>query len=191
MADDYASFALSQRAALEATHPDVLAAAGEFEDEPVLWVADLGAADGVNSHGLIRELLTQRGGRPLVYALVDLPTSAWSVAAEHLQRGLPGGEPGPSIALVPDAGDVSAADVGTGAHFATAQAHAEACRRALARRPPPAIVLSMAGIALDVAPCLPAGTVHIAVSGTAMHWVADVAGLPSTGSVFPGSGPFR
>jgi hypothetical protein len=49
----------------------------------------------------------------------------------------------------------------------------------------------MAGIALDVTPCLLAGTVHIAVSGTAMHWVADVAGLPSTGSVFPGSGPFR
>jgi hypothetical protein len=44
----------------------------------------------------------------------------------------------------------------------------------------------MASIALDVAPCLPAGTVHVAVSGTAMHWVADVAGLPSTGSVFLG-----
>jgi hypothetical protein len=28
--------------------------------------------------------------------------------------------------------------------------------------------------------------VHVAVTGTAMHWVADAAGLASTGSVFPG-----
>lgn len=186
MADDYASFALSQRAALEAAHPDVLAAAGEFEDEPVLCVADLGAADGVNSYGLIRELITQRAGRPLIYALVDLPTNAWNVATEHLQRGLLGVETRTSIVLVPDAGDVSAADVGTGAHYASAETHAEASRQALAGQSPPAVVLTMAGIALDVAPCLPAGTVHVAVSGTAMHWVADVAGLPSTGSVFPG-----
>jgi hypothetical protein len=186
MADDYASFALSQRAAFEAAQPDVLAAAEEFADEPVLCIADLGAADGVNSYGLIRELITQRAGRPLVYALVDLPTNGWHVAAEHLQSGLPGVDPGTAIALVPDAGDASAADVGTGTHYASAETHAEACRRALARRPPPAVVLSLAGIALDVGPCLPAGTVHIAVSGTAMHWVADVAGLPSTGSVFPG-----
>lgn len=186
MADDYASFALSQRAALEAAHPDVLAAAGEFKDEPVLYVADLGAADGVNSYGLIRELIAERAGRPLVYALVDLPTNAWNVAAEHLQRGLLGAEPGMSIALIPDAGDVSAADVGTGAHYASAETHAEACHRALAGQSSPAVVLSMAGIALEVSPCLPAGTVHVAVSGTAMHWVADVAGLPSTGSVFPG-----
>jgi hypothetical protein len=28
--------------------------------------------------------------------------------------------------------------------------------------------------------------VHVAVTGTAMHWVADAAGLASSGSVFPG-----
>jgi SAM dependent carboxyl methyltransferase len=44
----------------------------------------------------------------------------------------------------------------------------------------------MAGIPLQQAPCLPSGSVHIAVSGTAMHWVADATGLASTGSVFPG-----
>jgi SAM-dependent methyltransferase len=44
----------------------------------------------------------------------------------------------------------------------------------------------MAGIPLQRAPCLPAGSVHVAVTGTAMHWVADAAGLASTGSVFPG-----
>ena len=55
MADDYARYALSQRAAFEATHPVVLAAARQFADEPVLRVVDLGAADGVNSHGLIRD----------------------------------------------------------------------------------------------------------------------------------------
>ena len=49
-------------------------------DEPVLRVVDLGAADGVNSHGLIRALARQRAGRRLVYALVDLPTNAWGVA---------------------------------------------------------------------------------------------------------------
>jgi hypothetical protein len=46
MADDYARYALSQRAAFEATHPAVLAAARQFASEPVLCVADLGAADG-------------------------------------------------------------------------------------------------------------------------------------------------
>src|SRR4051794_10678311 len=56
MADDYARYALSQRAAFEATHPSALAAARRFEDERVLRVVDLGAADGVNSYGLIRDL---------------------------------------------------------------------------------------------------------------------------------------
>ena len=85
MADDYARHALSQRAAFEAIHPAVMAAAGQLASEPVLRVVDLGAADGVNSHGLIRDLMAQRAGRPLIYALVDLPTNAWRVAAAHLR----------------------------------------------------------------------------------------------------------
>ena len=85
MADDYARHALSQRASFEATHPAVLAAAERLASEPVLRVADLGAADGVNSHGLIRDLVALRAGRPLIYALVDLPTNAWGVAAAHLR----------------------------------------------------------------------------------------------------------
>jgi hypothetical protein len=44
----------------------------------------------------------------------------------------------------------------------------------------------MAGIPLQEAPCLPSGSVHVGVTGTAMHWVADAGGLASTGSVFPG-----
>src|SRR4026209_477672 len=56
MADDYAQYALSQRAAFQATHPAVLAAARLLADEPVLHVADLGAPDGVYSHGLSRAL---------------------------------------------------------------------------------------------------------------------------------------
>ena len=44
----------------------------------------------------------------------------------------------------------------------------------------------MAGIPLHLAPSFPRGTVHLAVTGTAMHWVADAAGLASSGSVFPG-----
>ena len=47
-------------------------------------------------------------------------------------------------------------------------------------------MISLAGIPLERAPCLPPGTVHVAVSGTAMHWIAEAAGLASTGSVFPG-----
>ena len=78
--------ALSQRAAFEATHPAVLDAARLFADEPVLRAVDLGAADGVNSHTLIRDLARERVGRSLIYALVDLPTNAWSVAAEHLRH---------------------------------------------------------------------------------------------------------
>src|SRR4051812_48214528 len=86
MADDYARHALSQRASFEAIHPAVMAGAGRLAGEPVLCVADLGAADGVNSHGLIRDLVAQRAGRPLIYALVDLPTNAWRVAAAHLRQ---------------------------------------------------------------------------------------------------------
>jgi hypothetical protein len=51
-----------QRASFEAIRPAVMAAAGRLASEPVLCVADLGAADGVNSHGLIRDLVAQRAG---------------------------------------------------------------------------------------------------------------------------------
>jgi hypothetical protein len=181
MAEDYARYALSQRAAFEATHPAVLAAAQEFADEPVVRVADLGAADGVNSHGLIRDLALDRAGRPLVYALVDLPTNAWAVASHHLQHAF-----GDTAVVIPATGDVDPDVAGTGPHYASAEAHAEGCRRALEDSPRPATVISMAGIPLQHAPCLPSGSVHVAVTGTAMHWIADSAALASTGSVFPG-----
>ena len=99
MADDYARHALSQRAAFEATHPSALAAARLFADEPVLRVVDLGAADGVNSHGLIRDLSEERAGRRLIYALVDLPTNAWGVAADHLRQAF-GERGGPAGVIV-------------------------------------------------------------------------------------------
>jgi hypothetical protein len=188
MADNYARHALSQRAAFEATHPAALAAARLFADEPVLRVVDLGAADGVNSHGLIRELMEERAGRPLIYALVDLPTNAWAVAADHLRHAFGEAGGGPGVVVTPEPGDAGpgAADVGTGVHWGSPEPHGEACRRALEHSPPPTAVISLAGIALEQAPCMPPGSVHVAVSGTAMHWVAQAAGLASTGSVFPG-----
>lgn len=188
MADDYARHALSQRAAFEATHPAVMAAAEQLAGEPVLCVADLGAADGVNSHGLISDLVAQRAGQPLIYALVDLPTNAWRVVAAHLRDAF-GSEIDQGVMLVLPAQAESGpgvVDTGTGAHYASPEAHGEACRRALDREPPPATVVSMAGIPLHQAPSFPRGTVHVAVTGTTMHWVADSAGLASTGSVFPG-----
>ena len=188
MADDYARHALSQRAAFEATHPAVMAAAEWRANEPVLCVADLGAADGVNSHGLIRDLVAQRSGRPLIYALVDLPTNAWRVAAAHLQDAF-GPEMDKGVMVVipaPAESGPGVADTGTGAHYASPEANGEACRRALDRDPPPAAVISMTGIPLHEAPSFPEGTVHISVTGTTMHWVADAAGLASSGSVFPG-----
>ena len=188
MADDYARYALSQRDAFAATHPAALAAAAAFAAEPVLRVVDLGAADGVNSHGLIRDLIRERAGRPLIYALVDLPTNPWSVATDHLQRAFGGAADGADVVVIPASGDAGSgvADAGTGAYYATPEAHDEACRRALELSPPPTTVISLAGIPLQQAPCLPSGSVHVAVTGTAMHWVADATGLASTGSVFPG-----
>ena len=188
MADDYARYALSQRAAFEATHPAVLAAARQFASESVLWVADLGAADGVNSHRLIRDLAQERAGRTLIYALVDLPTNAWGVAADHLRHAFVDAADAREAVVIPAPGDAPAgvADAGTGAHYASAEAHGEACRRTVEHSPFPTTVISMAGIPLEQAPCLPPGRVHIAVTGTTMHWVADAAGLASTGSVFPG-----
>jgi len=188
MAEDYALHALSQRAAFEATHPAAVTAARLFADEPVLRVVDLGAADGVNSHGLIRNLMGERAGRPLTYALVDLPTNTWAMAADHLQRAF--GEAGNGSHVVvspePNGGGPGIADVGTGLHWTSPEAHGEACRRALDHSPPPTAVISLAGIPLEQHPCLPPGSVHVAVSGTAMHWIADAVGLASTGSVFPG-----
>jgi SAM dependent carboxyl methyltransferase len=186
MADDYARHALSQRAAFEATHPAALAGARMFAAEPVLRVADLGAADGVNSHGLIRELIEERAGRALVYALVDLPTNEWRVAAEHLRHVFSG--PEDRVVVVPARGEAGpgVADAGTGPHYASPEAHGDGCRRALEHSPPPATVISLAGIPLQQAPCLPAESVHVAVTGTAMHWIADAAELASTGSAFPG-----
>ena len=188
MADDYARHALSQRASFAAIHPAVMAAAGQLASEPVLCVADLGAADGVNSHGLIRDLVAQRAGRPLIYALVDLPTNAWRVAAAHLRDAFGPGMDRGAIVVIPAPAESGpgVADTGTGAHYAWPEAHGEACRRALDRDPPPATVVSLAGIPLHQAPSLPRGTVHLAVTGTTMHWVADAAGLASSGSVFPG-----
>jgi SAM-dependent methyltransferase len=188
MADDYARYALSQRAAFEATHPAALGAARRLADEPVLRVVDLGAADGVNSHGLIGDLAEQRAGRPLIYALVDLPTNPWDVTGVHLRHAFGDAADGWGVVVIPAPGDAGpgVADVGTGLHYASAQAHGEACRRALEHDPAPATVISLAGIPLQQAPCLPPGSVHVAVTGTAMHWVADAAGLASTGSVFPG-----
>ena len=188
MADDYARHALSQRAAFEAIHPAVMAAAEQLASEPVLCVADLGAADGVNSHGLIRDLVAQRAGRPLIYALVDLSTNAWRVAAAHLRHAFGSAIDQGVMVVIPAEGESGpgVVDTGTGAHYVSPEAHGEACRRAIDRDPPPATVVSMAGIPLHQAPSFPRGTVHLAVTGTVMHWIADSAGLASTGSVFPG-----
>ena len=188
MADDYAQYALSQRLSFEATFPSVLAAARGFADEPVLRVVDLGAADGVNSHGLIRDLAEQRAGRPLIYALVDLPTNAWGVAGEHLRRDFGESADGSGVVVIPASADggPEVADAGTGGHYASPGTHDEASRRAVEHDPPPATVISLVGIPLEREPSLPEGSVHVAVTGTAMHWVADSGGLASTGSVFPG-----
>src|SRR5271168_2950189 len=105
MADDYARHALSQRASFEATHPAVMAAAGRLASEPVLRVADLGAADGVNSHGLIRDLVAQRAGRALIYALVDLPTNGWRVAAAHLRNAFSPAVDESPIVVIPAPGE--------------------------------------------------------------------------------------
>jgi SAM-dependent methyltransferase len=187
MADDYARYALSQRAAFEATHPAALAAARLFADEPVLRVVDLGAADGVNSHGLICALAEERAGQSLIYALVDLPTNVWKLAAEHARHAV-GGAANGRFVVIPAPADAGpgVVDGGTGAHYASRETHGEGCRRAIEMSPSPVTVISMAGIPIHHAPCLPSGSVHVAVSGTAMHWIADAGGLASTGSVFPG-----
>ena len=84
---------------------------------------DLGAADGVNSHGLIRALADERVGKLLIYALVDLPTNAWSVAADHLRQafGDRADRPevgSPSLPAPKEAGR-AVSDVGTGAYYAS------------------------------------------------------------------------
>ena len=179
MADNYAENARSQRAAFARTYDAVLAAVDAFEAEPTLRVVDLGAADGVNSHELITAIAARRGGRRLHYALVDLPTNVWSVAADSLDAD--------RLAVVPDAHTPTdwVTEAGTGPHLGSADHHLQAALEAAARTASPTIV-SLAGIPLQLSPSLPPGTVHVAVSGTAMHWVSDSGDLASTGSLFPG-----
>lgn len=62
---------------------------------------------------------------------------------------------------------------------------------ALARTPAPRIVVVLAGIPLHAAPCTSPGGAHLAVTGTAMHWVEAPPSLGSTGSVFPGYADHR
>lgn len=92
------------------------------------------------------------------------------------------------FAVIPDARTPRelVRDVGTGDHMATPDEHLLAWGEATAREPRPATVISLAGMPIHTGPCLPAETVHIAVSGATMHWVSDSGGLASTGSVFPG-----
>jgi len=186
MDDDYASYALSQRMSFEHAFAAILTAALELNDERVLRVVDQGAADGVNSHLLIRTLVAMRAGRPLVYSFVDMPTNAWAVAARKL-----GGHPdlGGAVVVVPHAKHPLARDVGTGPHASTAEDHAAITGEALADRA--TVVVGLAGIPLHVSPCAPDGTVHLAITGTTMHWVDAPPDLASTGSVFPGYADHR
>ncbi len=85
MASDYARNARSQAAAFSRTYEAVFAAAKAQKGVGDLVVADLGAADGVNSHELINALVRERAGRGLHFALVDLPSNLWHVASQHLQ----------------------------------------------------------------------------------------------------------
>ncbi len=188
MASDYARNARSQAEAFARTYATVMAAAREHEDVGDLVVADLGAADGVNSYELIAALVRERDGRGLRYALVDLPSNVWQVAARHLLKMAARSERPEQFAVIPDEQTPrrTVRDVGTGDHFATPDDHLVALREAAMRKPRAATVLSLAGIPIQAGPCLPPGTVHIVVSGTTMHWVSDSGALPSTGSVFPG-----
>ncbi len=182
MDDDYAAHALSQRMSFEHAFPAIMAAALELDHEPVLRVMDQGAADGANSHLLIRVLRAMRAGRPLVYSFVDMPTNGWNVAAGHLRAH-------PQLAdvvVVPDSTDARAADLGSGPHATSAHDHAAMVDAALAAGA--STVIGMAGIPLHVAPSAPDGSVHLAITGTTMHWVDAPADLVCTGSVFPGYG---
>jgi hypothetical protein len=161
MSSDYARNARSQAEAFAHTYPTVLAAAKAHNDVRDLVVADLGAADGVNSHELIAALVAERAGRGLQYALVDLPSNVWQVAARQLaQMADRSGQP-ERFAIVPDAATPReiVRDVGTGDHLGTPDEHLRAVRDASARQPRPATVLSLAGIPIQTGPCLPAGTV--------------------------------
>ena len=181
MDDDYASYALSQRRSFEHAFPAILEAALALDGEPVLRVLDQGAADGLNSHLLIAVLAAMRAGRPLVYSFVDMPTNAWSVAARHLgDHPVPGG----GVAVVPAADSPRARDVGTGPHVASADDHVEEVEAALAGGA--TTVVGLAGIPLHAAPSFADGEVHLAITGTTMHWVEAPPHLGSTGSVFPG-----
>ena len=109
-----------------------LAAARGFADEPVLRVADLGAADGVNSHGLIRDLPSERDGRPLLYSLVDLPTNTWGVATEHLRGAF-----GDDVAVIPapDDADPASPMPAPGRTSTRRRPTARPCRRGIRAEP--------------------------------------------------------
>ncbi len=188
MADDYAVFAKSQAASFARTYPTAIEAARSFSDLPELMVVDLGAADGVNSHELIRALERVREGRRLVYACVDLPSNVWSVSHAHLVREWATAYEAGQFAVLPaeSTPNEHVVDAGTGVHFHNAHVHARAVGEQFAANPDVRTIVSHVGVPLHMGLCAPAGSVHIAVSGTTMHWVSDSGQLRSTGSVFPG-----
>ena len=181
MDDDYGSYALSQKASFERTFPAVMEAALGFADEPVLRVVDQGASDGRNSHALMRDLIAMRAGRPLAYSFIDMPTNPWDVAHGRLNA-----DPviGPAAHVVPTPADTRAVDAGSGGHLASADDHAAAVDEALTSGA--TTVIGMAGIPLHTGLSAPAGTVHMAITGTTMHWVEAPQDLGSARSVFPG-----
>lgn len=181
MDDDYASYALLQRQAFERTFPLVMEAAAGLDREPVLRVLDQGAADGRNSHALMRDLVALRGGRPLVYSFVDMPTNPWAVATDHLRADAVLGD---AVHVVPAPGDPLSIDEGTGPHVRSADHHDAVVDNALTAGA--TTVVGMAGIPLHAAPSAADGSVHVAVTGTTMHWVEAPTDLGSRGSVFPG-----
>ena len=106
----------------------------------MLRVVDLGAADGVNSHGLIRALAEERAGRLLIYALVDLPTNAWSVAANQLRQAFGDQADRQEVIVIPAPGEAGQA-VSTSAPGPITPRRRPTARHAAAQpstaRPPP------------------------------------------------------
>nr|MCH9736944.1 hypothetical protein [Actinomycetes bacterium] len=188
MASDYARNARSQAAAFSRTYDAVFSAARTHEEVDDLVVVDLGAADGLNSHELINALVRERAGRGLHYALVDLPTNLWQVASQHLLDMIALSAHPEEFAVIPDSRTPrdTVCEGRTGDHLATPDGHRLAWSEASTRTPRPTTVVSLVGIPIHSGPCLPAETVHIAVSGTAIHWISGSGGLTSTGSVAPG-----
>ena len=156
---EYAAHSLSQQACMRLLHAHVRAALRPHQDSRTRCVlADYGAADGLATRQLIEEAVEAGLQQRLDVVLQDLPGNDWQAAARILSP----------------LGTLDAPSPGQSAPVSVLQMSTESGHGDVALR----LFAAPGTFHVQV---LPDGSVDLAVSGTALHWLSNGAALPRPG----------